>query len=160
MPMGISRCGFFVSCAAVETASNPMYAKKITPAPRATPDHPYSPKFPVLGGMNGCQFLEAISGWCRTKYPATPMKTRTMETFSITIALFRLADSLMPTTRTVVTKQIAMNATRLKAPVACGSVDGSMLAVFIVSVRLLSNCQWSLYRTRSAPGVAIKEGGR
>src|SRR5580693_3502770 len=135
-----------------------IYAKKITPAPRATPDHPYSPKFPVLGGMNGCQFLEAISGWCRTKYPATPMKTRTMETFSITIALFRLADSLMPITRTVVTRQMATNATTLNEPVACCSVEGSMFAVFSVSVRLLSNCQWSLYKTRSAPGVAISDG--
>jgi len=38
MPMGISLCGFFASCAAVETASKPIYAKKITAAPRAMPD--------------------------------------------------------------------------------------------------------------------------
>ena len=30
MPIGMSRCGFFASCAAVETASNPIYAKNIT----------------------------------------------------------------------------------------------------------------------------------
>ncbi|MBX6332202.1 MAG: winged helix-turn-helix domain-containing protein [Gemmatimonadaceae bacterium] len=30
----MSFCGFFASCAAVDTASNPMKAKKITPAPR------------------------------------------------------------------------------------------------------------------------------
>ncbi len=33
--MGMSRLGFLASCAAVETASNPMKAKKTTPpAPR------------------------------------------------------------------------------------------------------------------------------
>jgi hypothetical protein len=41
--MGISRFGFLASCAAVETASNPMYAKKITPAAVAMPDHPKLP---------------------------------------------------------------------------------------------------------------------
>jgi hypothetical protein len=34
MPRGMSRCGLRASCAAVETASKPMYAKKITAAPR------------------------------------------------------------------------------------------------------------------------------
>ena len=29
IPMGRSRCGFFASWAVVETASNPMYAKKM-----------------------------------------------------------------------------------------------------------------------------------
>ena len=38
--MGMSRCGFLASCAAVETASKPMYAKKITPAARSTPPQP------------------------------------------------------------------------------------------------------------------------
>ena len=28
----------------------------MTPAPRRMPLHPYSPKVPVFGGMNGCQF--------------------------------------------------------------------------------------------------------
>jgi hypothetical protein len=53
MPMGMSRCGFLASCAAVETASNPMYAKKITAAARNTPLIPNSPNVPVFGGMNG-----------------------------------------------------------------------------------------------------------
>ena len=35
MPIGRSRWGFLASCAAVETASKPMYAKKMTPAPAA-----------------------------------------------------------------------------------------------------------------------------
>src|SRR6478672_96098 len=33
MPIGMSRLGLRASCAAVETASKPMYAKKICPAP-------------------------------------------------------------------------------------------------------------------------------
>ena len=27
------------------------------------PDQPNSPKCPVLGGMNGCQFFQKIPGW-------------------------------------------------------------------------------------------------
>ena len=53
MPMGMSRCGFCASCAAVETASKPIYAKKITAAARMTPLQPNSPNVPVLGGMKG-----------------------------------------------------------------------------------------------------------
>ena len=53
--MGRSRCGFLVSCAAVETASKPMYAKKTADAPRRMPEKPKRPG-PSLGGMNGCQF--------------------------------------------------------------------------------------------------------
>ena len=48
MPSGKSRLGSTTSSAAVETASNPMYAKKITAAPFITPDHPI--------GANGLQF--------------------------------------------------------------------------------------------------------
>jgi len=39
----MSRWGFLASCAAVETASNPMYAKKITPAPLSIPLIPNLP---------------------------------------------------------------------------------------------------------------------
>src|SRR5512135_2912536 len=56
MPIGISRWGLRDSCAAVETASNPRYAKKTTAAPLTTPDHPNSPNLPVLGGTKGVQF--------------------------------------------------------------------------------------------------------
>ena len=50
MPIGMSRYGFFASWAAVETASNPMYAKNMTPAPRRMPLHPNSPKLPYSAG--------------------------------------------------------------------------------------------------------------
>src|SRR5262249_46756445 len=58
MPIGISRWGFFASCAAVLTASNPMYAKNTIPAPCITPLQPKCPRTPVLSGMNGCQLAE------------------------------------------------------------------------------------------------------
>ena len=66
MPIGMSFCGLRASCAAVETASNPMYAKKITPAARAIPDQPYSPNEPSFGGINGCQLAAATAGCLST----------------------------------------------------------------------------------------------
>ena len=40
MPIGMSRFGFFASCAAVDTASNPMKAKNTTPAAPRMPMMP------------------------------------------------------------------------------------------------------------------------
>ena len=40
MPIARSRCGRRASSAWVEIESNPMYAKKIRPAPSATPRQP------------------------------------------------------------------------------------------------------------------------
>ena len=44
----MSFCGLRHSSAAVETASKPMYAKKIRAAPVPIPAHPF--------GAKGCQF--------------------------------------------------------------------------------------------------------
>ena len=76
------------SCAAVDTASKPMYAKKITAAPRMTPLHPYSPKVPVLGGMNGCG---SPAGGSRRPPAMTSSTTLTLMT---TMTAFNVADSL------------------------------------------------------------------
>ena len=46
MPIGISFLGFLASCAAVDTASKPIKAKKTTPAPLMMPDIPYLPNQP------------------------------------------------------------------------------------------------------------------
>ena len=46
--IGKSLCGFSVSSAVVEIASNPIYAKKIKNAPINTPSKPF--------GANGTQF--------------------------------------------------------------------------------------------------------
>ena len=40
MPIGMSRLGFLASCAAVDTASNPMKAKNTTPAAPKIPIRP------------------------------------------------------------------------------------------------------------------------
>jgi hypothetical protein len=40
MPIGMSRFGFLASCAAVDTASKPMNAKKTTPAAPRMPRTP------------------------------------------------------------------------------------------------------------------------
>src|SRR5215472_8596480 len=110
MPNGRSFCGFFASCAAVETASKPIYAKKTTLAPRIMPDHPYSPKCPRFFGMNGCQFADMCAGCPKAYTVAMPMKNSTTDTLIITAALLKFADSRTPTTSTVVTTMIAQNA--------------------------------------------------
>ena len=48
IPIGMSRCGFLASSAAVDTASKPMYAKKMMAAALEIPANPF--------GANGCQF--------------------------------------------------------------------------------------------------------
>src|SRR6476469_1944953 len=90
IPIGMSRCGFFDSCAAVETASNPLYAKNLTPAQRRMRDHPKCPNDPVFGGMNG----DRLS---RLTYaaPATTKMTRTIDLITTrTVLVF--ADWRMP----------------------------------------------------------------
>src|SRR5271168_306532 len=48
-------------------------------------------------------------------------KIPTTLSFTITIAVFRFADSSIPRTSTAVTTAMARNATKLKTPVTCGS---------------------------------------
>src|SRR2546425_642467 len=117
MPIGMSRCGFFASCAAVLTASNPMYAKKTIAAPVKTPLQPNSPatgtpSLAVCGGMNGCQ----LAGL--TACAANTMNSNTTATFTNTMALLKFADSLMPITSSVVTRAMMITAGRLKIAVA------------------------------------------
>src|ERR687890_1609594 len=96
MAMGMSRCGFLASCAAVVTESNPIYAKNTIAAPATTPLNPKCSRSPVLGGMNGCQ----LSGF--TCDAASAMKSRTTATLMKTMTLLTDADSLIPTTSRVV----------------------------------------------------------
>src|SRR5437899_8035390 len=90
MPRGMSFWGFFASCAAVDTASNPMNAKKMTPAPRSTPLQPNSPNLPLFGGMNGCQF--ALLMYCMPN----AMNNSSTATLIMTMTLLKLADSRIP----------------------------------------------------------------
>ena len=55
-----------------------------------------------------------------------PMNIRTIASLTITMPELKLADSLMPITRMMVTAMMARKATRLNKPVWVGSVCGSM----------------------------------
>src|SRR3954462_13947840 len=128
MPRGMSRCGSRASCAEVETASNPIYAKKITPAPRSTPLQPYSPNVPVLGGMKGCQFAGTMNS-----APA-PITTSTIATLMTTMTALTVADSLIPTSSSAVTAMVMSTAGRLNTavvvaipPASCTTVPGAAL---------------------------------
>src|SRR5712692_1665487 len=90
IPRGMSFVGLRASCAAVETASNPMYAKNTTPAPRRMPDQPNSPRTPVFGGMKGCQWFGGFLVVSR-KAAAIPINIHTIATFKITTAVVNLA---------------------------------------------------------------------
>src|SRR5438034_9464219 len=111
MPIGMSFCGFFASCAAVLTASNPMYAKKTRPAPAITPVQPKAPRSPVFGGMNGCQ----LAGF--TACAANTMNSTTTASLMKTMTLLVVADSLMPMTSSVVTRAMMTTAGRLNTAV-------------------------------------------
>ena len=82
MPMGMSRCGRFVSSAVVETASNPMNAKNTIAAPLITPVKPF--------GIYGCQF----PGF--TMNPPYEITNTTTATLIITIIVFVFALSRIP----------------------------------------------------------------
>ena len=51
MPMGMLRCGLRVSSAAVDTASNPMYAKKMLAAAFEIPAKPFGAKGVQFAGF-------------------------------------------------------------------------------------------------------------
>ena len=89
MPIGMSRFGFFASSAVVDTASNPIYAKKTMEAPVRMPRKPF--------GANGCQ----CSG--RTYLKLTKTKKPRTTSLMATIQKLKLADSRTPHTSTIVT---------------------------------------------------------
>ena len=111
IPIGMSRCGFLASCAAVLTASNPIYAKKTIPAPAMIPLVPKCSRSPVLAGMNGCQLAPLMP------FQANAMKRSTTATLMITITSLTRADSLMPFTRSAVTSTTISTAGKLKTAV-------------------------------------------
>ena len=82
MPMGKSRFGLFVSSAVVETASNPMKAKKTIAAPPITPPKPL--------GMNGCQLVGLTM---KEPKEITKMTTATL---MMTMVVFVVALSRIP----------------------------------------------------------------
>ena len=100
IPRGMSRPGSLHSSAAVEIASNPMYAKKISEAPVQTPESP--------PGKKGCQFDGFV------KKTPTPMKNSSVASFRTTITLLNRADSFTPMTRSQVMAAVMKTASRLQ----------------------------------------------
>src|SRR2546430_13452099 len=89
----MSFCGLRASEAAVETVSNPKYAKNRIEAARSTPCQPYA-KPPSFGGTRGCQL-------CGSMAP-TPTATKLASTSVLTTTRMLLtnADSETPSTNT------------------------------------------------------------
>src|SRR3954469_6562477 len=93
MPIGMSRFGFFASCAAVDTASNPMKAKKTTPAA------PRMPIMPPSGGVMPSDVVYVVAAgmygvWFAGFMNPHPMKmtSSTIATFVTTMMLLTVAD--------------------------------------------------------------------
>src|SRR5438128_8978586 len=102
MPRGMSRCGFFASSAAVLTASNPMYEKKMIAAPTLMPFNPFGAKLGVVHS-SGRMYLSPTN----RNNPMIP-------TLIATITVFTRADSLVPMTRSQVMRATIASAGRLK----------------------------------------------
>src|SRR5688500_20408816 len=112
MPIGRSRCGLRVSSAVVETASNPIKAKKTIAAPLITPPKPL--------GKNGVQFGGLI------RHAPKAMKKTTTATLMMTIQELVLALSRMPKISSTVTDATMKNEGRMSAdgsPKKVGNVD-------------------------------------
>ena len=110
MPKGMSFCGLRASEAAVETVSNPKYAKKRIEAARSTPCQPYA-KPPSFGGTSGCQL-------CGSMAPApTATNVASTNVLTTTRMLLTNADSETPSTSTTPITAVAATATTLAPPV-------------------------------------------
>src|SRR5579859_1216631 len=117
MPMGMSRLGFFASCAAVDTASKPMNAKKTMPAAVTMPPKPpnacvtpASSLYSVGAGMYGLWFAAFMK-----PQPSTMMRT-TIVTFVTTMSVLTNADSRMPRMSRSVSRSRMPTAGRLMMP--------------------------------------------
>src|SRR5262245_6727067 len=117
MPIGMSLEGFLDSAPAVETASNPMYAKKIVAAAVMMPGTPYCPVFCAVttaqsalpislqmlalspsGGGGCCAGTNGVHRSGFTKNAPMTMKATTTDTLIATTILLTNADSDTPST--------------------------------------------------------------
>src|SRR5262245_17847051 len=101
IPVGISFWGFLASSEAVETASNPMYEKKMIAAPAPIP-------FIPLGEKDGVVHCVV---W--TKLTPTAMNSRMIPILIETISVLTHAVSVVPMTRSQVTTMTISAAGRL-----------------------------------------------
>src|SRR6266481_684362 len=82
------------------------------------------------------------------------MNTATAKSLMNTMIVLKFADSLMPTTRIVVTSKIPTKATMLKTAVVCGST-ASVAAGRSVNIGDVVSSHLLLNQTRSVPGVLM-----
>src|SRR5262249_53019930 len=92
------------------------------------PLQPYSPKFPLFGGMNGCQFAGSMN------IAPVPITVSTTPSLSTTMTALTVADSLTPKMSSAVTAAVTSTAGRLNtavtgsAPATCTTVPGAALS--------------------------------
>jgi hypothetical protein len=140
MPIGMLRCGFFVSSAVVATTSKPMKAKNTMAAAAATPPQPNtlgsrpkrvwtsgrssaepcSAEAPCEGGTKGTQ-LETFT----RKMPAMMTAKTTISLIAVT-TWFTREETFTPTTRIAVMASTSRPAGRLmNPPSAVATASGS-----------------------------------
>src|SRR2546425_10286300 len=101
IPRGMSRCGSLASSAAVLTASNPMYEKKMIAAPTLMPLRPCGAKLGVVHS-SGRMYLRP-----------TNRNSAMIPTLIATMTVFTRADSLVPMTSSQVMNATIASAGRL-----------------------------------------------
>ena len=112
IPRGIVFCGLTASWAVVTKASNPIYAKKTTAAPRKIPLQPNEPNSPVFSGIYGTQFVVSIYD------NPKPIKRRITATLTMTKMLFSFEEFCVPRRWKAVSRAIIQTAGKLMiAPV-------------------------------------------
>ena len=125
---GMSRLGLRVSSAAVLTASNPIYAKKMIAAAEKMPSVPL--------GAKGCQLDLSMK-----KAPKIT-KNAMMASFSMTMLVLNHALSRMPITSTHVintTMAAAGTLNRMGMPNRCGACAKAAAALITASPRTLGS---------------------
>jgi len=128
IPRGIVFCGLIVSCAVVTSASNPIYAKNTTAAPRNIPLHPKCPNSSVFSGIYGTQ-LEVS-----TYDNPEPINSNMTITFTTTNTLFSLEEFFVPSRWNAVSRTMMQTAGKLMiAPVrnhpSFGVCEGALCEV-------------------------------
>ena len=123
IPRGSDFWGSFTSSAAVETASKPMYAKKIIDAPANTPDQPK--------GMNGTQF--EASTWLKP----SARNNATTASLMATMTLLTKELCLTPRMLTKATTAKMRTAGRLTMPPSWGAMVSAVGKVIPKFMRML-----------------------
>src|SRR5580765_395746 len=100
--------------------------------------------------MNTAQLVWDSAGCFNTNGKATAMNVNTAINFKNTIPVLKLADSLIPIIKIVVTAIIARKATKLNLAVAWGSEANWSMGTFMEAIG--DHRPW--YCTQTAPGTS------